>query len=246
MVLHIEETHNPDFVDLSAKFACLFLQAQKLIEELIERSHKKRKVFLRKRKKEEKAAVNLEDLISYVEYFFHQDKNVIAEVSSATTVKALLSAIQKLCSSSNIYLLDKIAKDFKIEDLGELCNQYNTYVTDFCEKKILKQAFAKKLLENPLLCESVTVTFVLQWNEGTKVLEDIKKLLKKAFRGANVLVSLEVVCTGSVTVLCCCPKNLEYFLATIAHCNSQELMEEGVIYLSIGCCIVIEDIEKVL
>lgn len=243
-VPHIEIIQKLEFQELSAEFANLFFRAQKLIQNLI-KSQRKHRISLRIREQERKVKISLGDLKAYVKYYFLQDECLTAEVSKATSVEELLVAIQKLCSSSEITLLVKLAETFKIDVLGKWCSEYNIFVKEFCEKKILKQAFAQRLIENRPLGESVRIKFVLQWKEGEKALEDIRKLLRKAFCEANVFINLEVVCIGSVTVICRCPKNLEYFLATIAHHNSQKLIEDGVIYLSVGCCVVIEDFEKV-
>ena len=99
---------------------------------------------------------------------------------------------------------------------------------------------------NKHLLKSQTVRFVLEWEADKKTVSDIQSVLRKAFHEHASQVKVKVVTdSSSVVVICYAPLHLHEVLTQLVKQNEEELLEEDVISITIGGCVVLKrDTEK--
>ena len=175
----------------------------------------------------EAAIPSLEHLISYIRMVRPELRPQLTLAKSFTNVAEI---IRDNCSITNIVLLENIVKKYSVAEAHEIIIEYNSGLTEFCNKTIC----GIKLKETSLLTCN-TIKFIVDWEVNRCTLKNIKELLQRAFR--NLMKRVEVVGTregNSITITCYAPHHLMDVLVTEAQENIEILKKIGLIKLTIG------------
>ena len=162
-------------------------------------------------------------------------------LNSAATIKNVMKVIKTKCNVINIVPVEvAISFNSKIEtEAKPLVADYNAAVNEFCHTFKLQFLLDKKLSTSDfLICE--TIEFVLDWDPAEHLLNDIRHLMEKAFKGLSRRIIVKSMHKGnSIIIICGAPTHLMNALQLRAHDNLTVLQEEfALMSLKIGHCIV--------
>uniref|UniRef100_A0A1X7TNW7 Uncharacterized protein n=1 Tax=Amphimedon queenslandica TaxID=400682 RepID=A0A1X7TNW7_AMPQE len=125
----------------------------------------------------------LEDFIEFLDDCYPE---LGPNLTSAATVKDVMKVIKTKCNVINITPVEvAVSFNSKIEtEAKSLISDYNAAVNKFCHTFRLQFLLDKKLSESDfLICE--TIEFVLDWDPAEHLLNDICRLMEKAFQGLS-------------------------------------------------------------
>ena len=170
------------------------------------------------------------------------------EVVASKSLIEVLHIVRDYTSLCNISYLEEIAEHFKLKEASNLIKTYNESIETFCKEIPVKHAYGQIFMEHftKHLLKSQTVRFVLEWEADKKTLSDIQSVLRKAFHEHLSQVKIKVITDGSsIIVICYAPLHLHELLTQLVKQNEEELLEEDVISITIGGCVVLKrDMEK--
>ena len=164
------------------------------------------------------------------------------KLSKCVSIDEVLEIIEEKCSLLQLTCMEEIADIFEIKEAQECIRSYYNTLSDFCQEIRLESCIGKRFSSSsqPLKCE--TVEFILDWKTDEYTLNDIKDLLSKAFGELAKEVKVVVMKTGnSIILTCSAPHNITSLLVLDAQMNISILKDMGVMSLSVGYCIILED-----
>lgn len=164
-----------------------------------------------------------EELKSFLERCYPELKPELADTKSISTI---LKVVEEKCTIINIVMLEAIVSHFKITKAQETIRSYNEIIESFCYEIKLRFMLNKQLTSYTLLtCEKVE--FVLDWNPDEYMLNDIRRLLEKAFNELSRRVIVRSVHRGnSIIVICYAPQYLMDSLLLTVQANLTVLINE--------------------
>ena len=187
-----------------------------------------------------KSSVTLQDLKELLSFY----PQLAMPIQAAESVTKVMQVIQQHSSFINCFYLEHVAEHFKLPEVTKEVDNYNKLVDDFCNSKIIEHSYMRPFTANPpqynMSSQTIKIKIMLQWNPATKTLSDIHTLLEKAFQSLSPLIHVDVICKGSVTVVCYAPHYIMGALVKMAKKNKNVLLENSVSYLSIGYTVALD------
>ena len=188
-----------------------------------------------------KSSVTLQELKELLSFY----PQLAIPIRNAENVTEVMQVVQQHSSFINCSYLKHVAEHFEIPEVKKEISNYNKLVDDFCNSKIIQHSYMKPFTTNPpqynMSSQTIKITIVLQWNPATKTLSDIHTLLEKAFQSLSSLIHVDVICKGSITVVCYAPHYIMGALLKMTKKNKSVLLENSVSYLSIGYTVVLDN-----
>ena len=188
-----------------------------------------------------KSSVTLQELKQLLSFY---PELAIQNIQNAENVVEVMQVIQQHSSFINCSYLKHVAEYFNLPEVKKEIDKYKKLVDDFCNSTIIQHSYMKPFTTNPpqynMSSQIIKITMVLQWNPATKTLSDIHTLLEKAFQSLSSLIHVDVICKGSITVVCYAPHYIMGALLKMAKKNKSVLLENNVSYLSIGYTVVLD------
>ncbi|XP_019852393.1 PREDICTED: uncharacterized protein LOC100637961 [Amphimedon queenslandica] len=157
------------------------------------------------------------------------------QLAIATTVKDVMKAIKTICNVINITPVKKVVNFYSITEAMPLISKYNATLDEFCNTFKVDFLLDKKLSTSDfLICE--TIEFVLDWDPAEHLLNDIRRLMEKAFKGLSRRIIVKSMHKGnSIIIICGAPTHLMNALQLRARDNLTVLQEEfALMRLKIG------------
>ena len=158
------------------------------------------------------------------------------QLDNVDSVESALTIVLMKCNIINVSAVENIVQYYDIPEANELVIKYKEEVNQFCSKISLDFLLSKRLSTDisSLTCE--TVQFVLDWKPDEHSLDDIRRLLKKAFTDFNKRLIVQVTCpVNSIIIILYAPHHLLAALFLEAQDNLTVMIKEfGLISLTIG------------
>ena len=157
------------------------------------------------------------------------------QLAMATMVEDVMKAIKTRCNVINITPVEKVVKFYSITEAMPLISDYKATLNEFCNTFKVEFLLDKKLSTiDFLICE--TIEFVLDWDPAEHLLNDIRRLMEKAFKGLSRRIIVKSMHKGnSIIIICGAPTHLMNALQLRAHDNLLVLQEEfALMRLKIG------------
>ena len=157
------------------------------------------------------------------------------KLTEATSVKGVMNIIKSKCNVINIAPVEDVVSFHSITKADPLITDYNKTVKEFCRNLKIEFLLEKKLSTSDfLICE--TIEFVLDWDPADHLLNDIRRLIEKAFKGMSRRIIVRSMHKGnSIIIVCGAPTHLMSALQLEANNNLIVLQEEfSLIRLTIG------------
>ena len=147
-----------------------------------------------------------------------------------------MNIVESRCNIINIVPIKAIVNKYHITGALKMIIEFEEVVDDFCSKIKVKFMLNKKLslAVSSLTCERVE--FVLEWKPDEHTLDDIRRLLEKAFEDLGKRIIVRSIHRGnSIIIICYGPHHLLAALLLEAQDNLTVLMKElSLIRLTIG------------
>uniref|UniRef100_A0A1X7TK74 Uncharacterized protein n=1 Tax=Amphimedon queenslandica TaxID=400682 RepID=A0A1X7TK74_AMPQE len=197
----------------------------------------------------EKANINFEDLKQYV-ILYHPDEQYRNELRKARNVYEVFDIIRsKFCSLFNYDVLLRIAEKFNLPDAFKVIQQYETEEDNY-RKLLSSSTLASELQrENELLRQNLSRTkrIVLRLQRWARppapTVAEFLEVIKDVFADLGDLLHLLNVEPGSIIVTMIAPERVTGALIALAKRSVGYLRDIGVIWLTIGDTLIINDIE---
>uniref|UniRef100_A0A1X7SGG5 Uncharacterized protein n=1 Tax=Amphimedon queenslandica TaxID=400682 RepID=A0A1X7SGG5_AMPQE len=156
-------------------------------------------------------------------------------IKEAASVQEIMNIIKGRCTIIDISIIKSIVNKYYIKEGKDLIKKYEEKVDSFCEQMSLPFMLDKMFLTESFLT-SETVHFVLDWKPEEYMLDDIQRLIKKAFKNLNKRIIVRSIHRGnSIIIICYGPHHLLAALLLEAQDNLTVLMKEfSLIRLTIG------------
>ena len=148
------------------------------------------------------------------------------QLATATTVKDVMKAIKTKCNVINITPVEKVVSLYSITEAKPLITDYKVALDEFCHSFKLQFLLDKKLSTSDfLVCE--TIEFVLDWDPAEHLLNDIRLLMEKSFKGLSRRIIVKSMHKGnSIIIICGAPTHLMNALQLRARDNLPVLQKE--------------------
>ena len=202
-------------------------------------------LFVKIREIIDKSKVSLDELKEFLIVSYSELQN---EIDTCESIKDVLKVVRAYTSLDDPSYLRCIAKHFHLQEAGGLIKLYDDSISRFCEEIPVEHSYAQDFMEHfrGKCLKSETVKFVLDWKADEKSLNDIRGILKKAFHKMAHNVKVMVVSEGnSIIVICYAPPHLAAVLTRLVEENEVDLIDEGVISVSIcGYMVIKRDLQK--
>ena len=152
------------------------------------------------------------------------------------TVDDVMTTVRNECSLTDCSYLKKIADEFKLQGCQPAIDEYHSILRTFCNHTLEKHSYVKSFRKDcsQNLISSDKITFKLMWDAKEKTLTNIRDVLQTAFEELVTRIQIEVIKTKCVVVVCWFPQSLKEQLVQIAESNTAQLMEMGVISMTVG------------
>ena len=172
-----------------------------------------------------------EEIKIYLRICFPELEEKLVDVDE---VEGVMNVVKIACTIINIVLIEAIANNYNCDDAKKLIEQYNEALDSFCKNKV-DLVLNRKLL-SPDTSHNYEITFVLDWRPDKHRFEDIRLLLKKAFKDLSKRVFVKQIGDeSSINIICFAPNHLLDALLFAARDNVATLIEEFcLIRLTIG------------
>ena len=161
---------------------------------------------------------------------------------NASTLQDVLYVVRLNCSLINCSYLEAVSEYCDLDEVDKAIKSYYQTMEHFCEHTLSNHKYVVSFLEDHskhlLSCERVT--FQLEWKTDERTLCDIRALLRNTFKGVSQYIYIVTVGEGCVRVLCRAPQHLLGVLVRMARESEKTLSEAGLVYLSIGCYILVD------
>ena len=158
------------------------------------------------------------------------------EITHAQSKDAIIGIVERKINIINIAIIESIVERYDISEAKVLVTEFNERMQEFTHDMKLKLVLDKKLSPptSSLICE--TIEFVLDWEPSGHSLDDIRRLLKKAFDDSSKRVIVRSIHEGnSIIIICYAPRYLMNELLLKAQNNLHVLKEEmNLIRLNVG------------
>ena len=181
--------------------------------------------------------IRVNQLEDFIEFLYDCYPELGPNLTSAATVKDVMKVIKTKCNVINIAPVE-VGVSFNSEVESEakpLVADYNAAVNEFCHTFKLQFLLDKKLSTSDfLVCE--TIEFVLDWDPAEHLLNDIRRLMEKAFKGLSRRIIVKSMHKGnSIIIICGAPTHLMNALQLRARDNLTVLQKEfALMRLKIG------------
>ena len=215
----ISEEHKYYLDKMRGNFGIFYFNVTELVSDTIRKKHLKK----------------------FIEFINECYSELGPNLTSAATVKDVMKVIKTKCNVINIASVEvAVTFNSKTEAKAKpLIANFNAAVNEFCRTFKLQFLLNEKLLtSNFLICE--TIEFVLDWDPAEHLLNDIRHLMEKAFKGLSRRIIVKSMHKGnSIIIICGAPTHLMNALQLRARDNLTVLQEEfALMRLKIGHCIV--------
>lgn len=178
----------------------------------------------------------LENLKKYIRFGY---SDLRSRLSVCHTNDDVLELITDICSLVDIEPLNAVINKFNIKEAKPIIEQYKQDVDKFCEELPLSLSLNQFISTPPQLLAE-TIYFEVNQDVKDQTIKDVRDLIEKAF-GKHSKVKITVVKkSNSFTITCSFPLTLFLALIASAHKNQELLIAEGVYYLTIGYCTVLD------
>ena len=162
---------------------------------------------------------------------------LVPEITHAQSTGAVIEyVVERRNNIINIAMIETIVKLYDISEAKDLVTKFNERMQEFTSNMKLKLVLNKKLSPptSSLICE--TIEFVLDWEPSDHSLDDIRRLLEKAFDDMCKRVIVRSIHKGnSIVIICYAPRYLINDLLLKAQANLHVLKEElNLIRLDVG------------
>ena len=167
---------------------------------------------------------------------------LIPALRNTSTLRQVLCVVRLNCSLINCTYLETVSEYCDLDELDEQIQSYYQTMELFCKHTLSSHKYVVSFLEDHpkyLLC-CQRVTFRLQWKTDERTLCDIQALLRNAFKEVAQYIYIAAIDEGSVQVFCRASPSLLGVLVKMAQVTEKSLCDCGVVYLSIGCCVLID------
>ena len=158
------------------------------------------------------------------------------QLSIAESFNDIMYIVREKCTTINIVHLEGIVDHFNIEEAKVLITTYKSEVDKLCKEIKVRVCENEDFMTGSsslLKCE--TIEFVIEWRTDEHTLEEIRKLLWKAFGNMAKRILVNKTKEGnSIIVICYAPRYMMDVLLKEAEKNLSQLKEMGIIKLSIG------------
>uniref|UniRef100_A0A1X7TK33 non-specific protein-tyrosine kinase n=1 Tax=Amphimedon queenslandica TaxID=400682 RepID=A0A1X7TK33_AMPQE len=182
----------------------------------------------------------LEDFIEFLDDCYPE---LGPNLTSAASVKDVMKIIKIKCNVINIAPVKEVVSFYSITEAKPLISDYNKTLDEFCHSFKLQFLLDKKLSTSDfLICE--TIEFVLDWDPAEHLLNDIRRLMEKAFKELSRRIIVKSMHKGnSIIIICGAPTHLMNALQLRARDNLTVLQKEfALMRLKIGHCTVYDRI----
>ena len=177
-------------------------------------------------------ANQLEDFVEFLDDCYPE---LGPNLTSAATVKDVMKVVKTKCNVINIAPVKEVVSFYSITEANPLISDYKATLDEFCHTFKLQFLLDKKLSTSDfLVCE--TIEFVLDWDPAEQLLNDIRRLMEKAFKGLSRRIIVKSMHKGnSIIIICGAPTHLMNALQLRARDNLTVLQEEfALMRLKIG------------
>ena len=161
---------------------------------------------------------------------------LVPEITHAQSTDDIINYIIKHRNNIiNIAMIETIVESYDISEAKDLVTQFNEKMKEFISIMKLKLVLGKELL--PPISSPIykTIEFVLDWEPSDHSLDDIRRLLKKAFDDIGKRVIVRSIHKGnSIIIICYAPHYLMNDLLLKAQANLYVLEEMNLIRLNVG------------
>ena len=207
----VSAEYKRDFVRLQDNFGSMF-------EEICSNAHSQH--------------IPVEDLKRYLDRF-PEFQNI---PDSADTIDCVMTYARKECSLTDYSYFESIALHFNLQEAKDSIRSYHETLETFCQHTLENHSYVKSFVEGCPRCISSLnqITFKLEWNAKEKTLNDIHDVLRKCFGNKAVHVKIVVIKNCSIVVVCWAPHYLMFELVRQAESNLDQLIEIGVVKLTVG------------
>ena len=155
---------------------------------------------------------------------------------SAGTIDSVMTYARKECSLTDYSYLESIAHHFDLQEAKDSISRYHEMLETFCQHTLENHSYVKSFVERCPRCISSLnqITFKLEWNAKEKTLNDIHDVLRKCFGDKAAHVKIVVIKNCSIVIVCWAPHYLMVELVRQAKSNLDQLIEIGVVKLTVG------------
>ena len=177
--------------------------------------------------------ISLEELKKFLRRCYPE---LTAELSGAESIDDAMTVVEKQTNIINVAMIESIVDRYDVTEAKELVTEYKEEIQRFSSNMKLHLLLNKKLSTHcsSLACE--TIKFVLDWEPSDHSLEDIRRLLEKAFDDLSRRVIVRSIHkTNSILIICYAPLYLMNALLLEAQATLPTLVKEmDLIQLTIG------------
>ena len=168
---------------------------------------------------------------------------LIPALQSTSTLQDVLCVVRLNCSLINCSYLEAVSEYCDLDEVDKAIKSYYQTMEHFCEHTLSNHKYVVSFLEDHskhlLGCERIT--FRLKWETDKRTLFDIRALLEKTFKGVSQYIYIVTIGEGSVQVVCYAPQHLLGVLVKMAREKEKTLREAGLVSLSIGYCVLMDE-----
>ena len=180
----------------------------------------------------------LEDIKEFLE---DCDSSLRPSLAHSKSISDVLNVVRDKCTLVDINYLNAVVTRFNIEEAKTHIDSYEKVIEEFCRsvsvRLCLQEIFPVTFTPSSLKCE--TATFVLNWDPGDYMLNDITNLLSEVFERLHKWVTVKVVKEGnSIIVMCTFPPNLLGPLIAKAQETILSIKKKELISFTVGHCII--------
>ena len=183
--------------------------------------------------------ITVDQLEDFKEYISYCCSDLSPQLAIATTVKDIMKVVKTKCNVINIAPIEEVVSFYNITEANPLITNYKATLDEFCNTFKVDFLLDKKLSTSDfLICE--TIEFVLDWDPAEHLLNDIRRLMEKAFKGLSRRIIVKSMHKGnSIIIICGAPTHLMNALQLRARDDLTVLQEEfALMRLKIGHCTV--------
>lgn len=155
------------------------------------------------------------------------------ELATVSSVEEMIEIIKENSNIVDVSLIKTFVTRYEIPEALTLITDYEESIDEICQVSIRSLLGTRIGPESHRSCQ--TIEFVVHWNPDEKMLNDIRRLLEKAFQDLNKRINIEIFKINSIVIICYAPRHLMDVLFLRAQDNLTLLIKEfNLIRLTIG------------
>ena len=187
-----------------------------------------------------KLHVQVNDLKRYLSQTFSE----FEILQDAITTDDVMKTVRNESSLTDIAYFEQIANHFDLHQMKRKIDDYCKIIDSFCEHTLDNHSYVRSFRKDyhQYLLTSDKIVFQLQWRAKEKTLKDIRDVLQMGFGQLADRVQIVVIQNGSVVAVCWAPRYLMKDLARQASERVKSLTLMGVVKLTVGTEVVIEEV----